>query len=192
MPFSNQDPKLLGHVAWDGATATSERVLLRGSVANRKQIERNQYVRVHDENGARTGFLARIVAGPFFHRSGSPTVAGMTATDSMECFLLADLEIQGELVRGRARDTNSRPVPGSSVYALTASDVATLHGFDGDMLLGHLSGQEELRVCLQSNNKGVLPRNIGIFGTVGSGKSNTAQVVVEEAARNGWSLAHNW
>src|SRR5262249_52267876 len=41
---------------------------------------------------------------------------------------------------------------------------------------------------LQSRNKGVLPRNLGIFGTVGSGKSNTAQVVIEEAARGGWAV----
>ncbi len=187
MQITDQDPKLLGQVAWDGSAATSERVLLRGSVLNRKQIERNQYVRVQDESDARSGFLARVIAGPFFHRSGSPTVGGMTATNSMECFLLADLEIQGELVRGRARDTNSRPAPGSSVFALTPAEITSLHGFDGDMLLGNLSGQDDLRVHLQSKNKGVLPRNLGIFGTVGSGKSNTSQVVIEEAARNGWA-----
>jgi len=34
----------------------------------------------------------------------------------------------------------------------------------------------------------VLPRNLGIFGTVGSGKSNTSQVVIEEAAANGWAV----
>src|SRR5262249_15452451 len=41
---------------------------------------------------------------------------------------------------------------------------------------------------LQSQNKGVLPRNLGIFGTVGSGKSNTAQVVIEEASQYGWAV----
>ena len=189
MEIVDQDAKLLGQVAWDGAVATSERVLLRGSVLNRKYVERNQYVRIQDETGGpRSGFLARVIAGPFFHRSGSPTVGGMTASSSMECFLLADLEIQGELVRGRSRDTNSRPAPGSPVFALTSAEIAALHGFDGDMLLGNLSGQDDLHVCLQSKNKGVLPRNLGIFGTVGSGKSNTAQVVIEEAAKAGWAV----
>ena len=97
-----QEAPLLGHVAWDGTTATSERVLLRAGVRNRGLVERNQYVRIQDEDGVRSGFLARVVAGPFFHRSGTPTVAGMTAGASMECFLLADLEVQGELVGGRA------------------------------------------------------------------------------------------
>src|SRR3712207_1272002 len=98
---------LLGHVGWDGATATSERVLLRASLVNRQFVERNHYVRIHDVEGERTGFLGRIVAGPFFHRSGAPTVGGMTAGDSLEGYLLVDLEIQGELVNGRVRDTNS-------------------------------------------------------------------------------------
>jgi DNA helicase HerA-like ATPase len=106
----------------------------------------------------------------------------------MECCLMADLEIQGEIVGGKTRDTNSRPAPGSRVYSLSAPEVANLHGYHGDMLLGNLTGQDDLRVCLQSTNKGVLPRNLGIFGTVGSGKSNTSQVVVEEAARAGWAV----
>ncbi len=183
-----RESRLLGHVAWDGSTATNERVLVRASVGNRRLMERNQYVRIQDEEGARSGFLARVVSGPFFHRSGSPTVGGMTASNSVESFLLADLEIQGELVGGRPRDTNSRPAPGSAVYALTPSEIAALHGFGGDVLLGSLSGQEELLVGLQSKNKSVLPRNLGIFGTVGSGKSNTSQVVIEEASRAGWAV----
>jgi hypothetical protein len=188
MAETEQQGRLLGQVSWDGSAATSERVMLRASVINRGLIERNQYVRIEDEEGPRSGFLARVITGPFFHRSGMPTVAGMIAGNSVECFLLADLEIQGELVGGRSRDTNSRPAPGSSVFGLTSAEVAALHGFQGDMLLGNLTGQDDVWVSLQSKNKGVLPRNLGIFGTVGSGKSNTAQVVIEEAARNGWAV----
>ncbi|EET90489.1 MAG: hypothetical protein UNLARM2_0161, partial [Candidatus Micrarchaeum acidiphilum ARMAN-2] len=33
-----------------------------------------------------------------------------------------------------------------------------------------------------------LPRNVGIFGTVGSGKTNTSQVLIEEAVKSGWSV----
>src|SRR5262249_819330 len=38
-----------------------------------------------------------------------------------------------------------------------------------------------------SQSKGVLPRNVGIFGTVGSGKSNAAQVLIEEATAQRWA-----
>src|SRR3954453_6289701 len=71
-----REARLLGHVAWDGSTATSERVLLRAGVANRLLVERNRYVRIQDEDGVRSGFLARVITGPFFHRSGSPTIGG--------------------------------------------------------------------------------------------------------------------
>ncbi|OAI48328.1 hypothetical protein AYO44_07425 [Planctomycetaceae bacterium SCGC AG-212-F19] len=188
MTIRTTEPGFLGNVSWDGSTAVSERVLLRTNIVNRRLVERNQFVRIEDAEGARTGFLARVVAGPFFHRSGTATVGGMTAGTTMDCVLLAELEIQGEIVEGRPRDTNSRPSPGSSIFSLTPAEVAGLHGLQGDMLLGHLTGQEEMHVFMQSKNKGVLPRNLGIFGTVGSGKSNTSQVVIEEAARNGWAV----
>jgi hypothetical protein len=188
MAEGQSEATLLGHVTWDGAAAKSEHVMLRAGVMNRRLIERNQYVRIQDEVGTRTGYLARVVSGPFFHRTGAPTVGGLHEKSSLESFLLAELEIQGEIVSNQTRDTNSRPVPGSAVLALTPAEVADLHGFQGDMLLGNLTGQDDLWVSLQSQNKGVLPRNLGIFGTVGSGKSNTAQVVVEEAARHGWAV----
>jgi DNA helicase HerA-like ATPase len=180
--------RLVGHVAWDGSTATSERVLLRAAVANRHLVERNLYLRIQDEEGERSGFLARVAAGPFFHRSGTPTVGGTTGSGTLACFLLADLEIQGEIVGGRPRDTQSRPAPGAPVFALSTAEVANLHGFAGDMLLGSLSGQDDQTVFLKSKDKGVLPRNLGVFGTVGSGKSNTTQVIIEEASRNGWAV----
>ena len=56
------------------------------------------------------------------------------------------------------------------------------------MLLGTLAGCDDLRVGLDPDSKDVLPRNVGIFGTVGSGKSNTAQVLIEEAAAHGWAV----
>lgn len=184
----NENKKALGYVGWDGSAATSERVLLRASFSKRHLVERNHYVHIQDPEGERTGFLGRVIAGPFFHRSGAPTIGGLTAGTSLEGYLLVELEIQGELVGGRPRSTNSRPAPDSPVYALSPEEIAALNGFMGDMLLGSVAGQDEVKVHLQSKNKGVLPRNIGIFGTVGAGKSNTTQVLIEEAARTGWAV----
>jgi hypothetical protein len=178
----DQGFRLLGNVEWDGPTATSDRVLLRAAVEDAPQLTRNQYVRIQDDNGVRTGFLARVVAGPFFRRA-----AGYDDPSSEE-HVLAELELQGELIGGRPRDTNARPRPGAEVFALAPAEVAELHGLEGDMLLGNLTGQDDLWVELRSKDKGVLPRNVGIFGTVGSGKSNSCQVLIEEAARNGWAV----
>src|SRR5262245_34473267 len=145
MTTNGKGPGFLGNVSWDGSNATSERVLLRTSIVNRRLVERNQYVRIDDAEGARTGFMARVVAGHFLHRSGTASVAAMTAGTSLYCVLLAELEIQGEIIEDRPRDTNSRPSPGSAIFALDAAEVAALHGFKGDMLLGHLTGQQELQ-----------------------------------------------
>src|SRR5205823_14870788 len=74
------------------------------------------------------------------------------------------------------------------VRVLAPDQVGELIGCAGDMMLGTLAGCAELPVGLQSQSKDVLPRNVGIFGTVGSGKSNTAQVLIEEAASHGWAV----
>ena len=184
LPFadSTHDLRHLGTVAWDRESPQSDRVLLQATVEDGPRITRNQYVHIHDEEGARSGFLARIVAGPFYHRGA--------ADDDItsDSHVLAELELHGELVAGRPRETNARPSPGASVFALANAEVAELHGLEGDMLLGNLTGNDDLWVELRSHDKGVLPRNLGIFGTVGSGKSNSCQVLVEEAARNGWAV----
>src|SRR5437868_14839252 len=61
----------LGYVDWDSATASNERVIMRSPLANRNRIIRDQYVRIEDPLGSRSGFLGRIVAGPFFSPRGA-------------------------------------------------------------------------------------------------------------------------
>jgi uncharacterized protein len=177
----------LGYVDWDSETASNERVTLRAPLANRDRIIRDQYVRIVDPLGSRSGFLGRIVAGPFFsNEAASP--AESDAADAGEATIMATVELQGEIVDGRPRASKSRPVSQAVVEELTTAEIAELLGFSGDMVLGAISGQEHIWFRLQSKNKGVLPRNLGIFGTVGSGKSNTCQVVIEEAAAAGWAV----
>ncbi len=166
---------LLGHIAHDPASATNERVLLRAPQANRDRMLRNQFVRITDALTPKTIFLGRILGGPFF-----PEAVGKD--------VMAEVEVQGELTGNRTHDTNNRPAPGSPVHEVTAAAVADLLGFDGDMRLGCLSGRDDLPVLIRSTSKDVLPRNVGIFGTVGSGKSNSVQVLIEEASEHGWAV----
>jgi DNA helicase HerA-like ATPase len=177
------DDRFLGLIDWDRPAATSERATLRAPEERRPRILRNALVRIDDPSANPPAFLGRIVAGPFF--PGPTNDVGAGAIDGT---ILAEVELQGELVGGRPRDTSNRPAPGAAVYELEPEEVCDLLGFSGDLVLGHLTGRPDLPVCLGSANKDVLPRNLGIFGTVGSGKSNTTQVIIEEAAARGWAV----
>jgi DNA helicase HerA-like ATPase len=168
---------LLGHVAPDAPTATNERIILRAHPRQRQRILRNQFVTIPDVLSSHRTFLGRLISGPFF-----PGPAGEGGE------LCAEVEIQGELGGIRTQDTNDRPAPGSPIYELPPDDIRAYLGLDGDMVVGCLSGREDLPVALDSQSKNVLPRNIGIFGTVGAGKSNSVQVLIEEAAACGWAV----
>jgi hypothetical protein len=164
---------------------------MRCPLVNRERIVRDQYVRIEDPMGARTGFLGRIVAGPFFSPKGSKPHGsafslGLGLTGEIGVF--AEIELLGELVEGQTRASKTRPVSRAEVHELTADEIAALLGCAGDMMLGKVSGRDDILCKLDSRNKGVLPRNLGVFGTVGSGKSNTAQVLIEEAAAHGWAV----
>jgi uncharacterized protein len=183
--MSPDTPDLLGHVDWDQPGASNERVVLRAPRVNRARVLRNQFVCIIDAKSPNTQFLGRTVAGPFFAEHGLPDRENESQRDGD---ITADIEIQAELVEGRPQDTNNRPAPGSQVRILSGEEVTRLMGFAGNMLLGNMSGRDDLTVSLQSQNKEVIPRNLGIFGTVGAGKSNSTQVLIEEAAANGWAV----
>src|SRR5438132_10973795 len=103
----------LGYVDWDSSTASNERVIMRSPLANRDRIIRDQYVRIEDPLGSRTGFLGRIVAGPFFSPRGAPASKPYVSLGqglSGEFAILAEIELQGELVGGRPRASKSRHV----------------------------------------------------------------------------------
>jgi DNA helicase HerA-like ATPase len=173
-PPNAQAGDVIGLVEPDAATATNEHVMVRVPLARRAQAVRGRFVAIEDlVRGTR--FLGRVVAGPFF-------------PDGPDCDVRVRVELQGEFTGCRPSDTNDRPAPGSQVRALSPDRVGELLGCAGDMALGVLTGWDAVPAGLQSRSKDVLPRNVGIFGTVGSGKSNTAQVLIEEASACGWAV----
>ncbi len=171
--ISHDASPLLGTVEADLGTATNEQITVLVPPANRKRAIRGRFVQIEDIKTG-TEFLGRVIAGPFFRdEAGNVRLT---------------VEIHGELTNRRTRDTGDRPSQGSPVRELLDARVGELLGCSGDMRFGTLIGSDGLAVGLQSKSKDVLPRNIGIFGTVGSGKSNTAQVLIEEASKAGWAV----
>jgi DNA helicase HerA-like ATPase len=176
-PMPQAAGPLLGHIAHDSSSASNERVVMRTTHQQRARILRNHYVTVADALTPDKTFLGRVIAGPFF-----------PSTSEQLGEILAEIEIQGELVGARTLATDNRPAVGSQVHELSSDRVRALIGLEGDLVLGSLAGRDDLIIGLDSKSKEVLPRNVGIFGTVGSGKSNSVQVLVEEAAACGWAV----
>lgn len=165
---------LIGTVESCGPGATNEHVYVRVPAAGRPHAVRGRFVTLVDKVRG-TRFLGRVIAGPFF-------------PDGPDGDVRVKVEVEGELAGRKTADTPDRPAAGSPVRAMSADRVGELLGCAGDMRFGTLAGWDAVPVALPSRSKDVLPRNVGIFGTVGSGKSNTAQVLIEEAAATGWAV----
>lgn len=123
---------------------------------------RGLYVRI-DTGSSDTSFVGRILDGPFFtQKPGAHYLIELTSMHIGE----------------HRTAVRSRPRPGSPVRLLDPEQVQEYIGATGDFKLGRLVGQEEVEVAVASAS---LSRHIGIFGTTGGGKSNTLQVIAEEA-----------
>lgn len=188
-------PTIIGHVHFDSPTSRSGLCEMLAAKGRAEAVFRNKYVRI--AGSGETAFLARIVEGPYFvpEEVGKDSAFAQTAIlrgeqfrAMPEYYVLARIEILGELRDDAAFGTNTRPLPKSPVADLNPVQLSSLIGLSGDMLLGSLVGYPDVRVAINSKLKSVLPRNLGIFGTVGSGKTNTSQVLIEEASRAGYAV----
>jgi hypothetical protein len=137
------------------------------------KIQRGFYARI--ETPDNLTFIARFIDGPYFPEE-SP------ASSDDQIFVL---ELVTRLVGGHRMLVQSRPTPSSRVLLLDAAEVEAYIGTTGDLTLGRLTTDNRVRVCLDSST---LKRHIGIFGTTGAGKSNTLQVLAEEAVQRGFAV----
>lgn len=187
----------LGFVAFDpgGADNTSSSVMV--SEEHRAAFRRDAYVGILDDE-QKLEFLGRVVEGPFYapHEISADSAVGRTTVLHPDrtrfrpsYFVAGTIEILGQVTTdGHILPTPTRPRPYSRTYIFPADRLEKMLGLDGDLDLGHLLGYEQVRVRAPSQSKNFLPRNVGIFGTVGSGKSNTTQVLMEEATAAGWAV----
>ena len=180
----------LGYVYFDGnalENATCS-VIVRDNLW--KHFRRDVYVGIRDPEED-LEFLGRIVAGPF-HRPRKQTESrskGAASDPKQSYHVYGTVEVIGQLSDGdRVVPTPTRPRPHSEMYIFPDHRLQQFLGIDGDFYMGHLKGHKRAKVYAKSNNANFLPRNVGVFGTVGSGKSNTAQVLTEEALNAGWAV----
>jgi hypothetical protein len=140
----------VGHIAPEGSEGNFCLMLNEG-----EKIPRGVYVRVEDNN---EHFIARVFDGPFFGKGSA--------------FSVYKLELTAMIVRGRKQGVSSTPRPGSPVMMLDSESAQAYLGSTGDIRLGRLTGQPEVKIAVDSR---VLTRHMGLFGTTGSGKSNIRQ-----------------
>lgn len=189
---------ILGHVNFDRGAEDNTILEVIATADHQNYFRREVYVGINDAE-QNIEFLGRIVQGPFHtpHEAGTNSrtrkksgsqIGGTKSRPGYEVY--GNIEILGELLPGgRVISTLTRPRPYSEIYIFPPEKLRKLLELEGNMLLGSLIGYEEQRieVRVQAENKNILPLNVGIFGTVGSGKSNTVQVLVEEASNAGWA-----
>jgi DNA helicase HerA-like ATPase len=187
---------LLGHVHFDSGGGKNHLSEMLATRERASAVFRNKYVRMATDH-ADPQFLGRIVEGPFFipEEVGRDSAFAQTAILRGEEFktipnyyTLARIEVLGQYRDGQVFGTSTRPYPKSTTEDLDVGEVQAVVGISGDVRIGTLAGYPGVEVLLNSNQKKVIPRNIGIFGTVGSGKTNTAQVLIEEVARAGYAV----
>ncbi|MGH3927644.1 MAG: helicase HerA domain-containing protein, partial [Pseudonocardiaceae bacterium] len=187
----------LGFVAFDGPGTdnTSSGVLVSEQL--RRHFRRDAYVGIEDAEQGVT-FLGRVVEGPFHNPHELDADSAISRTTLLHpdrtqfrptYYASGTIEILGEVTpEETVWPTSTRPRPYSRTFIYPPERLRRMLGLEGDVQLGSLLGYAAVTVQASSSDKGFLPRNVGIFGTVGSGKSNTTQVLIEEALRAGWAV----
>lgn len=186
----------VGFVNFDDIRGQNNEIELRIPYDDIERLQRGQYVLIGNEN---TPYLGRVISGPFYTPDAVSKESAFARTSILmanevpflpdfhavcRVELLGRVNLENTTLSGFA----SRPFPKTPVHAMPADKIAELLQLEGNMYMGHLTGYEQIRVKLNAHEKKVLPRNLGVFGTVGSGKTNTAQVLIEEIVAAGWAV----
>jgi hypothetical protein len=154
------------------------------------KIDRGLYVLIVSDEDQRC-YSGRIVEGPFFDpdvlkRDSTPVQFIILNQGQGKRLSLPEyhgrihIEFLGEEKSGLLYPTTRRPRPASPVFSYQSAMMSDMLNLGGNILLGHLDTYPDVFVSLDGDNKDYLPRNVLTVGTVGSGKSNTDQVLIEE------------
>jgi hypothetical protein len=193
----NESLLRLGFVNFDSGTVDNATSGAMVAAELRQHFRRDVYVGIHDRE-QQIEFLGRIVEGPFHAPHEVSQDSAITRTTVLHpdrtqfrptYYVYGTIEVLGVLTAGeRVVPTPTRPRPYSEIFIFPEDRLRRLLDIEGSFYLGHLMGYSRVPVNANVANKNFLPRNIGVFGTVGSGKSNTTQVLMEEAIAAGWAV----
>lgn len=187
----------IGFVNFDSSSASNNEIEVRIPFNKISMISRGKYILIKTDTNDL--YLGRITRGPFFTPDAVSRDSAFAKASIVQAEMVSFLPdyhgiCYAEIIGSLDQDITqvfgmyNRPRPKSAIYPIPSDKLASLLKIEGNMYLGQVTGYEDIRVRFDSNKKSVLPRNIGIFGTVGSGKTNSSQVLIEEAASTGWAV----
>jgi len=151
-------------------------------------------------------YIGMVVAGPFSEpdamNADAPTLkvtAVHRAVLTPKFHGITSVEIIGvEAQRpGGGRPAvipaHRRPAPNSPVFLLEPARIQEVLGLavpdaQKPVRLGLMEGAGDVAVMLPANNKGVLPRHLGVLGTTGGGKSTSVSLLALQIATAGNAL----
>ncbi|HEC91377.1 MAG TPA: ATP-binding protein [Candidatus Atribacteria bacterium] len=191
-------PELIGFVHFDRPGSKNNQIEVLVAKEKASFFLRNKFIKIVNSFGGDKHFIGRIVEGPFFQPeevSRDSALAQVSILHGEEFpappnfYATFIIEVIGELDGTRIISSGSRPSPQSKVLTLNDDELYSILGLEeGDMVIGNLEGYPNICIKFNSKKISVIPRNLGIFGTVGSGKTNTAQVLIEELANQQWAV----
>ena len=192
--MSKSKNTIVGYIDYD--TQTTQPLNLCRIIATKpRSITAGRFLLVEDKTLNRK-FIVKIISGPLYIPSEiSPRapIKNILVTRGVKITytVIYEAEIVGEIDEktNTLTSTLTRPSPTSPVLIAETPLILEALGLKRKgMLIGHILGSKGLKLHLDPNDPNFLPRNVAIFGTVGSGKSNTAQVLIEEASKYGWAV----
>ena len=101
--------------------------------------------------------------------------------------IVSQVRILGQIVDNRIMANFSRPKPASKAYRASESLIDDLFRVGEGATLGRLIGYDDSWISVSFNDN-VARKQLGIFGTTGSGKSNTTLRIAEMYAEMGWCI----
>lgn len=154
------------------------------------KIHRGLYVHVLSMKDGRR-YSGRVIEGPFYSpdalkRDSTPVQFIILNQGQGKVLSVPEyhgwikIELLGEELNGQIFGAVRRPHPASPVFPYDSSMMSGMLRLAGNIRLGMLDNYDDVFVEINGDDKGVVPRNWMTVGTVGSGKTNTNQVFIEE------------